>query len=276
MTTTAERCALPGTSVSALFEGWQAGFYDLPAALTDAARAHGPLVLAAHDARVAETAARPDRRRSLAGRDEYEEAVDDRKQATRRVDASLAGIEGIVSLLGDQLVTDYLRPAHDATLAAVLDVLPDLEGIDLADFAAIARAGSGASAGFLVVVAASERLAAIDAARECVFARVRLGSAWRDTSRDARLDGALRDTRRWPDLGRVATISKLGKVRVGPVNPFTRTAWLADPANGAWCPTADEWQAEFDRWMADPARNGRVTGRVPMVRNAYISRGARR
>lgn len=264
-TKAAQRFTLPDTSLSPIFDGWQAGHFDLPPVVTDAAAAYLALVPAAFSARQERDRLYPGHERTLGSREAFERAEDSAERAAAARDLALRNLEGMISGIGDELVVDYLRPAFAAALEAVREALPALEGVDLTDTASVAAGGPDAGPAFLAVVDARRRLDAITRARETVFDRIRLGSAWRDSSREARLDGYLADTSTWPLPG-VRTISKAGRITVGPVHPLERARWLADPANGAWCPTAGEWEAEFGRWMADPARNGRVTGPVAMVR----------
>ena len=274
--TTSARFSLPDTSVSPLFDGWQAGHYDLPAVLTEAGARFLELVKAREDARHERDRLYPNHHHTLAGRDAFEAADDAAGRTRDACDRSLRGIEGMIAGLADVLIVGSLRPAHDDALAGVRAVLPALEDVaDLADFAAVARAGAKASAGFVVIVAAAERLRAIDTARECVYDRVRVSGGWRDVHHDARGDGYLRDTPVWPTRS-MATVGKGARLIAGP-SGLNRTRWLATEAGAGWCPTPTEWEAAYLEWTRDPGRNGRPTGPVPMVRGGYITRpGSRR
>lgn len=276
--TTTERIRLDDTSLRELFSGYADGAYELPEAVTTAGAASLEAVSASSAAGAAFSGAFWRRGDSIAERDAYAILEDRRNLAATAARTALQRVESMVAGMGDQIVADYLRPAHTAALEAVRGVLPDLADVpDLADFDAVARAGAKAAAAYTVVVVARQRLVAIGAALEAVYDRQRLGGIiGRDVDRDARLGGALNDTPVWPTPG-IATISKGARVRVGPRHPIERTRWLAGEGRG-WCPTFSEWAAAFDAWVTDPARNGiRSPGPVPTVRDGWISRpGSRR
>ena len=273
--TTPARFAVPDTSVAPIFDGWQAGHFDLPELVT--APAAEALELTAEAAALSrgQSGAWWRTGDSLAEREAFDVAEDRRNLARTAARQALQRVEGLVGATGDMLVTDYLRPAHAAALAGVRAILPAIVGVDLADPVAVARAGAKAAAAYLVVAAAADRLRAIETARECIYDRQRLGGSWRDPFAGDRHGGALRDTSRWPDPI-IATTSAAARVRVGPSHPLVRTAWLATDDGAGWCPTWREWEAAFLVWAADPARNGIPTGRVPIARNAHVTRAGRR
>lgn len=271
-TTPAARFGLPGSQLSPLFDGWEAGHFDLPELVTAPAAEVIELAAEADGLSRAHSGAWWRRGDSLADREAFDVAEDRRNLAVTAARQALQRLEGTIGAVGDMLVTDFLRPAHGEALASVRAVLPDISGLDLADPVAVARAGARASAAYLVVAAAADRLRAIDLARECVYDRQRLGSAWRDPYGHERRAGALRDTPRWPEAV-IATTSAAARVRVGPPHPLARTAWLAGDDGAGWCPTWREWEAAFLAWAADPARNGVPAGRAPMARNAYATPG---
>ena len=281
-----ERFTLPDTSVADLFAGWEAHAFDLPVSVIEAGagaremiarreaarssrdtaraltgkagklaagRASEALVSAALAGRTVESASESIRG-SLA---DLEGAEADWKAARAAADWGIGHVESLVGFAGDEIVVAYLRPAHDAALAGVREVLPALAGVDLADTASVAKAGPAAGPAFLVVVTASERIAALERARECIFYRQQAGGPWRDPYAETRRRGTLRDTTRWPEPV-VQQSARDARVTTGPEHPLVRVAWLADPASGAWCPTASEWQAAFDTWFQSAERNGRT------------------
>jgi hypothetical protein len=260
----AERFALPDTNLAPIFAGWQSGAYDLPDALTGGAAACLELVARSFTAEQERARTLPDRRGSLAARQAFDVADDAAHQARAARDHALHNLEGMVAGLGDELVVNYLRPAHDAALAAVREALPALDGADLSDTASVASAGPAAGPAFLAIVNAWQRLSAVDAARECVFHHQRLlGGEWRDPFEGSRHDGVLRDTPLWP-APIIATISRAARVTIGPPHPLVRVAWLAGDGAG-WCPTWREWQAAFEAWYTSPERNGRPARKVPTI-----------
>ena len=277
-TVSTTRFAVPDVSVEAVFAGWQAGHYDLPTQVIDGGARFLELVAKRDADRQAVQGAMHTRRGTLAERDGFEVAEDEAKQSRVAAGLALRHIETTIALQGDSIITDYLRVAHDAALQSVRDVAGDLEGIDLSDSASIARGGAAGAAAFLVVVAARSRLDALEAAKECVYSRQRLGGVLgnRDPHGGARTEGAFRDSPLWPDRI-VAPASKAAKVRVGPPHPLTRTVWLAAEGQG-WMPTHAEWEAAYRAWLTDPQRNRAQVGPVPRgARPTYVTtRGGRR
>ena len=268
------RIRLDGTSVADLFAGYADAAYSLPEPLAAAGRAYLAVDADREAARIAHDGVHAARRRSLADKTTDEEAEDALRQARIASHRALAHAETLIALTGDDLVRDYLRPAHDVAIDAVREALPALAGVDLTDTASVARAGAKAGAAFLVVAAAGERLEAIERARECIFDRMRLGGViGRDPYRSDRLGGALRDTPRWPET-RTATIAMGAKVRTGPAHPLERVAWLAGEGQG-WCPTFAEWQTGYLAWVTDPARNGQHVGPVRGARPSFVTHGRR-
>ncbi len=268
------RIRLDGTSLEPLFAGYADAAYSLPEPLAAAGRAYLAVDADREAARIAHDGVHAARRRSLADKTADEAAEDALRQARLASHRALAHAETLIALLGDDLIRDFLRPAHDAAIDAVRAALPAVAGVDLTDTASVARAGAKAGAAFLVVAAAGERLEAIERARECIFDRMRLGGViGRDPYRSDRLGGALRDTPRWPET-RTATIAKGAKVRTGPAHPLERVAWLAGEGQG-WCPTFAEWQAGYLAWVTDPARNGQHVGPVRGARPAFVTHGRR-
>jgi hypothetical protein len=261
---TIEPFEVPGTSVEPLFAAWFAGHVPaLPDAIVAAGVAYLGLASEQPKLRSERDALRHTRHASIAEAHTLALAEETVANGRKAADRALQMIEAAVTTGADELVVEYLRPAHDDALAAVRAVLPELRDVDLADMESVARAGVDTA--FLVVARATERLAALDRAREAVFVIAERYGAWRDQWRGSREAGALRDTKHWPDRI-VSAEQRAAKQTTGPVHPWVRTAWLADPANGAWLPTWREWDAEWTAWYLSDERNGRVTPRVATVR----------
>jgi hypothetical protein len=220
---------LEGTSVERLFRGHEAGAYDLPDDLLAAARAVPELAAKAVEAGAERDRLRPGRQGTLAQRDAYDVADDAAHQAAKVAGAATGGIERHVEAHGDQLVTDFLRPAFDAALADARKVAPDLAGVDVTSTASVARGGATAGKAFLALAAARARVDAILAAEDVICVRRHTGTA----------DGGLfADCRNLPP-------PRPARGRAGPEHPLERLLWLALDAE-PWCPTPSE---RHERWL---------------------------
>ncbi len=133
------RIRLDGTSLEPLYAGYADAAYSLPEPLAAAGRAYLAVDADREAARVAHDAVHAARRRSLADKTTDEAAEDRLRQARLASHRALAHAETLIALTGDDLVRDYLRPAHDVAIDAVREALPALAGVDLTDTASVAR-----------------------------------------------------------------------------------------------------------------------------------------
>ena len=253
-----------GGSVGALFDGWAAGYYSLPPDLI--ARGRGFVALreaegeaearckslrdaaltarhlAAVDALVAATnAAGQLPADPLAGiravRQEAEQAKD--TQLLMRDVVQRAGLFLEGSIIADQVVAEYLRPAYMELIDTVRELLPDLTGIDVTATQSVSAAGPKAGRAYLALADAAVRLGAILAARRSL--RHFGGPGYRD------LHDYFADTAAIPAGERVPTVGTHLR-GAGPAEPLSRLLWLAGPDGRPDLPTLAEQDDRADRF----------------------------
>lgn len=292
-----ERFAIEGAAgATTLFDGWQAGHYDLPdgliaqgralMALRAAARAAEtrrdglrgtPLTLkhqTALDALIGATATAghlPDDPLAdlLALAREAEEAEEAARLLREAANRAATFLEG--GIIADHIIVGCLRPAFDATIDAVRRIAPDLSGADVTDTASVSAAGPKAARAFLALSDAAVRYSAIMAARHALRRFGGPGYA------DAR--GLFADTCAIPSGELVPTVGV--KLRgAGPAETLPRLLWLATPEGHPYLPTLSEQDSRGERYsrylatLAESAGGRRSAEHQRRIDRAYEAAAA--